>query len=74
MDFPTNTLGGRPRRSPKKKVATKKPSKWQLTKKTVVTRDGVKRALYKNPAMPGDLRIRRVRTRDGKKTACYIKP
>jgi hypothetical protein len=61
------TSGGRPLKN--------QHPKWQCTNKRVTTRDGIKRVLYKNPSMPGDLRVRKFRTQaNGKKIAFYVKP
>jgi hypothetical protein len=50
-------------------------SKWQRTKRTVTTKDGVKRVLYMNASKPGDLRIRKMGLqRSGKRVARYVKP
>ena len=49
--------------------------KWTLTKRTVAFPDGSKHALYKNPAMPGELRVRTMRLgRDGRRHAVYQLP
>lgn len=60
--------GGRSKRHPK--------SKWTPTGRRITIPDGSKRALYANPAMPGELRIRKMRQhgRDGRTTATYVKP
>ena len=55
--------GGRPSRvqkgSTKKKTPTKQPTKWQLTERTVVLKDGrTKRSVFRNAAT-GELRIRK---------------
>ena len=43
---------------------------WTATAKKAVLADGSERVLYRNPARPGELRLRRIR--DGKAT--YVKP
>jgi hypothetical protein len=47
---------------------------WQATKRTAKCRDGTTRTLFKNPAKPGELRVRKMVLRGGRKTAVYVKP
>ena len=49
-------------------------AKWVSSGRKITLKDGSKRALYKNSAKPGDLRIRRLATRAGHTVATYIKP
>ncbi len=49
-------------------------SKWVSSGRSVTLNDGSKRSLYKNAAKPGDLRIKRVATRDGARVASFVKP
>ena len=64
------TLGGRPH---KNKSPTSQ--KWVSTGRHVSLKDGTtKRMLYKNASKPGDLRIRRMATRNGRTIATYVKP
>ena len=64
------TLGGRPH---KNKSPTSK--QWVSTGRHVSLKDGTtKRMLYKNASKPGDLRIRRMATRNGRTIATYVKP
>ena len=57
------------------RTSRKASSKWQRTKRTITTKDGVKRVLYMNASKPGDLRIRKMGLqRSGKRVARYVKP
>ncbi len=74
-------VGGKskaPRHSPRRKSNSprRKPvsSSWHPTRRTCTCRDGTSRTLFSNPAFPGDLRVRRMTTRNGSKVAVYVKP
>jgi hypothetical protein len=47
---------------------------WIRTNRKVTIEDGNRRTLYKNSNSPGDLRVRKMVTRKGKKYATYVKP
>ncbi len=67
---PANSSSGGSKRHPTRGAA----SKWVSSGRSVTLHDGSKRSLYKNAAKPGDLRIKRVATRDGARVASFVKP
>jgi hypothetical protein len=54
--------------------STKKASCWNPTRRTRVCRDGKTRTLHTNPSKPGEVRVRKMVTRNGKTTASFVKP
>jgi hypothetical protein len=65
--------GGRGRAAVSKTQHTPR-SCWTPTKRTAVCRDGTTRVLHKNPAKPGELRVRRMVSRNGHTVASFVKP
>ncbi len=47
---------------------------WVSAGRKATLKDGSTRTLYMNVSKPGELRIRRMTTRDGKSVATYVKP
>ena len=72
---PDGVRGGAARK--RRKAVARRPAaapKWVSTGRKVTLHDGTKRSLYKNAGKPGELRIRRMGTRNGQPVATYVKP
>jgi hypothetical protein len=72
--FRGNKSGVRPTREVSQNGGAQAQARWCATKKKVKCHDGVTRALYRHPAKPGDLRVRKMVTRGGRTVATYVKP
>jgi hypothetical protein len=69
------SVGGAAKRRVTKKKATKKKAvaKWVSMRRKVTTKKGDVRTLYRNSST-GELRVKRMSTRGGKRVAAYVKP
>jgi len=71
---PTAAAGGaNKKKKPAKKASKKKPTAWESLHRKVTTKSGEVRTLYKC-STTGEVRVKRMAMRGGKRVASYVKP